>query len=633
MAKVTGSTNDCRVSLFALAACVVALGLRVYNLTFQTLWWDEGISLYLAGLSVGDLTVDKDFALDLHPPLYHLLLAAWTGIAGPSVFSARFLSVFLGVVNVPLLYVLGRRLAGPHAGLVAACLLAIAPVHIYYSQESRMYTLLPLVATLSVLAFVALLTATGRRERTSAAVSYAVVTPVGLYSYYYIALLIAAQWVVFMLYWLKYRRGARLWLASQAGTALLFIPWLGVMGTSLLGSTGLLEPGALAGPGEPLQFLRTFALAYTVGFSVVEPWGPLGALLFLCVAALGLVGRWRWWGGKPLAVLCIVVPVALTYAIATQRAFVFPRFVLFVALALYLLAGAGVALAWCRLRPVAVGIAVLLVASTALSLSHQYHVPRTAYASSDYLVSLAEVAERVQPGDLLLSNQAWLAGYARSYMPAPQPEVMWAPSAWNEDAALARADLAALLAERRRLWLLDWHEGGQWQMSAAESALEEVGAARFVDQYGEFRLRLFTQAGLPPEEVASKATFADTIALADWRAEGPQRLYPGAEFELVLTWQGLTEPDADYTVFTQLLGPDGKVYAQHDGQPVAGSRRTSVWHRGEVVVDRHHLAVDPAAPPGEYRLIVGLYDATTGGRLSTGEADFFTLRTYTVESG
>jgi hypothetical protein len=58
------------------------------------------------------------------------------------------------------------------------------------------------------------------------------------------------------------------------------------------------------------------------------------------------------------------------------------------------------------------------------------------------------------------------------------------------------------------------------------------------------------------------------------------------------------------------------VWAGHDARPGDGSLPVALWPQGEVVVDRHLLTVDPAAPEGTYRLEVGMYDAATGVRLS-----------------
>ncbi|HMR63402.1 MAG TPA: glycosyltransferase family 39 protein [Anaerolineae bacterium] len=85
---------------------------------------------------------------------------------------------------------------------------------------------------------------------------------------------------------------------------------------------------------------------------------------------------------------------------------------------------------------------------------------------------------------------------------------------------------------------------------------------------------------------------------------------------LTLYWQTTVPITADYTVFTQLLGPDGQVWAQWDNPPQAGRYPTTAWSVPDRVVDRYVLTLRDGAPPGDYRLLVGMYDPATGQRLA-----------------
>jgi len=71
------------------------------------------------------------------------------GLFGCSVVACRSLSVLAGVATVPLVALLGAALAGRTAGAVAALLLAFSPLHMYYSQEIRMYSLVTALCALS----------------------------------------------------------------------------------------------------------------------------------------------------------------------------------------------------------------------------------------------------------------------------------------------------------------------------------------------------------------------------------------------------------------------------------------------------------------------------------------------------
>ena len=95
----------------------------------------------------------------------------------------------------------------------------------------------------------------------------------------------------------------------------------------------------------------------------------------------------------------------------------------------------------------------------------------------------------------------------------------------------------------------------------------------------------------------------------------------GGILPLTLFWQAQGTVTKDYTVFVHLLDPAGAIRGQGDGPPAAGFYPTTAWDSGEVIVDEHVVAVDPDAPPGIYQLVVGLYELSTGVRLSTLEGD------------
>src|SRR5512140_89889 len=91
-----------------LAIVLFGFALRIARLTFQPLWWDEGYSLFFATRDLGTL-LDRT-ALDIHPPLYYVLLQFWTYLAGTNDFATRFLSLKFGVLTIPLIYAIARRL-------------------------------------------------------------------------------------------------------------------------------------------------------------------------------------------------------------------------------------------------------------------------------------------------------------------------------------------------------------------------------------------------------------------------------------------------------------------------------------------------------------------------------------------
>jgi hypothetical protein len=85
--------------------------------------------------------------------------------------------------------------------------------------------------------------------------------------------------------------------------------------------------------------------------------------------------------------------------------------------------------------------------------------------------------------------------------------------------------------------------------------------------------------------------------------------------KLILFWQSTAKISQNYTVFTQLIGPDGQVWAQWDNPPQAGRYPTTAWSHNDKVIDRYTLTLKEGAPTGGYRLLVGMYNSSTGERL------------------
>ncbi len=101
-----------------------------------------------------------------------------------------------------------------------------------------------------------------------------------------------------------------------------------------------------------------------------------------------------------------------------------------------------------------------------------------------------------------------------------------------------------------------------------------------------------------------------------------ERVAPGETIAVDLLWQreGGTGDlsDADPHAFVHLIGPlrpgaGDPMWAGQDGPPSSGDWR-DFTHAAQAIFDRHVLTLDPAAPPGEYQIEVGLYDPETGER-------------------
>src|SRR4051794_24532577 len=130
-----------RFRAFVLVGTVVAVaaGVALRAWSSSDLWLDEALSVNIARLPLGDM-VDA-LRRDGHPPLYYLLLHAWSAAFGHGDEAVRSLSGVCSVATLPLLWLAARRYAGRDAALAALVLLATNPFAIRYATEARMYAL------------------------------------------------------------------------------------------------------------------------------------------------------------------------------------------------------------------------------------------------------------------------------------------------------------------------------------------------------------------------------------------------------------------------------------------------------------------------------------------------------------
>jgi len=134
------------------------------------------------------------------------------------------------------------------------------------------------------------------------------------------------------------------------------------------------------------------------------------------------------------------------------------------------------------------------------------------------------------------------------------------------------------------------------------------------------RPRVFS---VPEIQHPMEMTFAETVLFLGYDLAADE-LRPGQPLQLTLYWQALQEMQTSYTVFTHLLDADEQIRGQMDSVPLSGEAPTTSWITGEVIADPYQITLDPDAPPGDYTIEIGMYDANTGKRLpvydSEGEA-------------
>jgi uncharacterized membrane protein len=220
---LAGRQTVLRWPLTAVAAWAVLLlggALRLYHLDTLSYWLDEGNTVY-------DTRRDWDVVLGFHgsytehPPLYHAVVKL-LAVVFPDNIAARVFSFVSGTLTVVVLYFLVSALLNRRAAIVASLALAVSPVHIWYSQEARMYTPTMFAVATSYLMLVLFYKAPQVRW----AVGYGLALLVAVYMSYSSFYALAPQVLLVLLVLWKHRRRSVPVLVAGFCAVLLYLPWL-----------------------------------------------------------------------------------------------------------------------------------------------------------------------------------------------------------------------------------------------------------------------------------------------------------------------------------------------------------------------------------------------------------------------
>lgn len=251
------------------------------------LWLDEALSVEIATLPLAQLPAA--LRVDGAPPVYYLLLHAWTSVFGDGTVTVRLLTVCLVPVALLLTWQLGRRLGGLAVARAGVVVLAALPWTMRFGSETRMYLLVLVLVLAGALTLLAV------RERPGA-------RPVLLLSVLVATLLLTHYWSLFLLACVglwhlpgAVRRDAPALrvVAGLVGGGVLFLPWLPtfLFQAEHTGAPWATPPGVLA-------LLRTPTF-----------WGggaqPGRIALAVVVVALAVLGARRSPAGRALALVAL----------------------------------------------------------------------------------------------------------------------------------------------------------------------------------------------------------------------------------------------------------------------------------------------------------------------------------------
>jgi len=429
---------------------ILCLGaaLRLYGLGERSLSYDECQQFWASRGNV--LSSNRDITLD--PPFFALLLRAWS-VAGRGEATLRLLPCLLGILGIPAVYFLARRVSGDLlTARIASLFFALAPYPIRYSQSVRVYSLALLLCALLPAACAPARPDEPPRRR----LAIAGLTCAGLLAMYGVLWLAGALFAVFLVARTRRADEAPLpVLAPLAGGMLaaaplylLSIPTQMSQGTPSYFYEDKFLP--VTGVRDALAFLGQGLWGMSGFFSFIH---PLAGLLFGALALLGVVKLGRDPIARPMA-LAWLLSLAAAAGASAFRLYPFggTRQMLYAAPLFYLFSAHGLA----SLRPHLKG--ALTLAGLAAMIGgcgvflYRYH---SEPGGQEMRPVMSYLEQHAGPGDRIIVNKDAVPQFRFYYHGAPEA-VIWGKETVIRDYV---KELNLILSEdpAPRFWLVFSH--------------------------------------------------------------------------------------------------------------------------------------------------------------------------------
>jgi hypothetical protein len=564
-----------------------------WQLGAASFWEDES----WLGIAIADgLPELHTFAITkgVHPPLYFDLAWVWAQFAGNSELALRYLGALVTLIGVALVYRTGADWQGHRAGWWAALLTTGAIFVIYMTRLARQYTLVYTLAILVILLYWRWQNQPHRQRYLAGMVLAQIAL---LYTHYFGAFIMGTV-ALHGLLTLRWRDKLRL-MVGVGVIGLAFALWLPFMQTQF----------RLAPPGGIGYAVRDLIAALRDALDRMMN-ATLGAgipIALLGAAALIVQRRWRI---GLLLLIWLVVTLALIFGYNTLILPIYiDRNILFTLPGVALLGGIG--LAWVTRWRVGWLIALTLVG---VYLGYGASIYANFWwITPDWREAAQQIAQDARPDDVfVLDGEQWsLDYYFRRLM-------------GERIAFISMEDFIRQPVSGKRIWLIDGRNAVNFD--AIDALPPDYAQTRRV-----VVLPIVAELYQHPPE-ATLTVFGDQIALSYADPREKVTAAPGDTLTLDMWWQALNQPEFEYSVSVVIMGENG-VLTQSDAGFDNGRVSAFALPFDSWLLDTRHVLIPADAPPGEYQVMVTVYDWRDNTRLPTQDYDaesLFPLLTLTV---
>lgn len=373
---------------------LVGLGflLRTFHLVYQSLWFDEIITVHLAQLPwLAGLDGLLAQGIQL-TPFFHWVTKLWL-FTGTSEWALRFPAVVFSVLTIPLIYQLGKTFFSSTVGLLAAVIIVITPFQIWYAQELKIYSILTLSATGSMIFFGLLL----KKETRPRFLGLLLFNIIGIYAHYFMLLITTVQFIFILIYLKKYFHLLQNWVFTQILSITALIPWFGFIFFRQHFATGV---GWIPNPTilDPLLTIWNFTIGYREN---INPFTIFSLAIVGIILVTGIIKTSRITPFGVLTLLWFFVPLIVVWILSQgNMSFYVDRYFLIITPALILILAFGIT----KINPFYLqwGLGIIFVLIL-LYNTVQIFVDTTHFTKDNWRAMASILGQEKQPEDGLIT--------------------------------------------------------------------------------------------------------------------------------------------------------------------------------------------------------------------------------------
>lgn len=566
--------------LFMLT-CIILFGYftRIIYVEAQSIWADEAFTYIITQSD----NFWQTLISDVHPPLYFLLITAWTKVAGISELSLRIPSVLASTIAIALIVPFGREFTRhrPHPQqilipIIAAFLIALSDLEVMVAQEARSYTLHMVWVILSIWAYLRWLRLNHWRDG-----AFFVTSNLLIIFTHYIGVFTPIAVGFHALLFLRGKQRFRA-IGMLIISALLFLPWV-----------------IFSFPSQVNKFAADVVLAYGSTFGTLWyfrlSWLTDQWALMLCIFLLGFVII-RHQGERfiiirdsipslMLLIFWIVIPLSLAFAINMRLPLLYDYRLTQITAPIMILMAYGLA----NLPRLARLLLLLVILVYGVTIVNVYR-PKLPWREYSELVT-----EYVQEGDAIITNMSGGDYVLDYYLPPLIPEGLARASVWQwlkDNPETYEDGLLGFVNSYDTIWIAQWSDN-------QDIIIKTMRTGHILTMWRGMNYEGNTLEILRYDRLANTTimSFDNGMILSHANVNSEQGL-------IELWWTSEEEIAIDYIVSVKVLDANNQIIAQEDIQPQLSNSPTSTWEAEKIIYDPHQLSLNTQ----EHTIMLQVYE-------------------------